>query len=304
MGIPDYQSVMLPLLELANDGRPHSVAEAVETLAHQFKLTDADRKELLPSGQDRLFENRVRWARTYLGKAGLLEAFGRGKFRITDRGRGVLRSKPETLDSRFLGQFTEFQNWRRASRRDAQQADEPVQSTPEEMLEGSYQALRSLLAQELLQRVRSCSPAFFEKLVLDLLVAMGYGGSRQDAARALGRSGDDGVDGLINEDKLGLDIIYIQAKRWNASVGRPIVQAFAGTLEGQSASKGVLITTSQFSQDAREYVDRIHKKIVLIDGEQLVELMIDHGIGVTEIASYSVKKLDLDYFEEDDQAAV
>ncbi len=299
MAVPDFQSLMLPLLELAKDGQEHTLSDAIDILADLYALSDEDRRELLPSGRQAKFDNRVGWARTHLGKAGLLRSTGRGRFCITDVGFEVLKNKPDVINIRFLEQFPEFMNFRSKSRSNGEELVdgdlEPTQ-TPEELLEASYQTLRRELAQELLERIMTCSPRFFEKLVVDLLVAMGYGGSRKDAGKAVGQSGDGGIDGIIKEDKLGLDVLYIQAKRWEGSVGRPIVQTFAGSLEGFRAKKGVFITTSQFSQSARDYVERIEKKIVLIDGEQLAQLMIDHGIGVTEVGSYVVKKADLDYF--------
>ena len=297
MAVPNFQSLMLPLLRIASDGQEYRLSKVIDTLALQFRLTDDDRRELLPSGMQAKFDNRVGWARTYLKKAGLLESTGRGRFRITERGLEVLRSNPADINTKFLRQFPEFVEFQKGKKQ-AKQEEEPDQ-TPEEILESSYQNLRRDLAQELLERIMNCSPRFFEKLVVDLLVAMGYGGSRKDAGQAVGQSGDGGIDGIIKEDKLGLDVVYIQAKKWEGTVGRPIVQTFAGSLEGQRARKGVLITTSQFSQGARDYVKRIEKKIVLIDGELLAELMIDHGIGVAEVASYTVKKADLDYFGEE-----
>lgn len=296
MTIPDYQSFMLPLLKISSDGQQHSLREVAESLALHFELTDEDRKELLPSGRQAKFENRVGWAVTYLKKAGLLESTGRGKFRITKRGSKVMRSSPPAINTKLLKQFPEFLEFQSLSRQENKQEEESSR-TPEEVLEDSYQDLRRDLAQELLERVKSSLPRFFEKLVIDLLIALGYGGSRKDAGQAVGQSGDGGIDGIIKEDKLGLDVVYIQAKRWEATVGRPIVQAFAGSLEGQKARKGVLITTSQFSQEAKDYASRIEKKIVLIDGDQLAQLMIDHGVGVTEIASYTVKQVDQDYFD-------
>ena len=207
-----------------------------------------------------------------------------------------MRSSPPAINTKLLKQFPEFLEFQSLSRQENKQEEESSR-TPEEVLEDSYQDLRRDLAQELLERVKSSLPRFFEKLVIDLLIALGYGGSRKDAGQAVGQSGDGGIDGIIKEDKLGLDVVYIQAKRWEATVGRPIVQAFAGSLEGQKARKGVLITTSQFSQEAKDYASRIEKKIVLIDGDQLAQLMIDHGVGVTEIASYTVKQVDQDYFD-------
>jgi restriction system protein len=291
MAVPGFQELMLPLLKLSGDGNEHSLSETIDILASEFGLMDADRNELLPSGRQAKLDNRVGWARTHLGKAGLLESTGRGRFRITQRGIDVLNGNPSEIDIGFLSQFPEFIEFRTLSRQGNRHdgESEGTNQTPEEILESSYQNLRSALAESLLQRIKACSPKFFERLVVDLLVAMGYGGSRKDAGQAVGQSGDGGIDGTIKEDRLGLDVVYIQAKRWEGTVGRPIVQAFAGSLEGLRARKGVLITTSQFSQDAKDYVTRIEKKIVLIDGEELTDLMIDHGLGAAELASYTVR---------------
>lgn len=298
MAVPDFQLIMLPLLKLAGDGQEHTLSEAIDVLAQQLRLNEADRNELLPSGQQAKFDNRVGWARTHLGKALLLESPRRGRFRQTERGAEVLRTEPSSIDMGFLMRFPEYVAFRSRVRRENGQESLPeaAEKSPEEMLELSYQSLRSTLAQDILERVKRCSPRFFEGLVVDLLVSMGYGGSRRDAGQAIGRSGDGGIDGIIKEDRLGLDVVYIQAKRWSGTVGREVVQAFAGSLEGQRARKGVLITTSQFSQHAVDYVSRIEKKIVLIDGDQLTQLMIDFEIGVAEVSRYVVKKLDLDYF--------
>lgn len=298
MPIPDYQHLMTPLLGVARDGKEHTLGDAIEQIALQLKLSDQDKKESLPSGRQARFDNRVGWARTYLKKAGLLESTGRGRFRITKRGLDVLKDHATDLNSRFLTRFSEFNEFQAATR--TQKGEEASGSqTPEETLELGYQRLKQALAQDLLERVKKSPPEFFEQLVVDLLVAMGYGGSKKDAGQAVGGSRDGGVDGTIKEDKLGLDVVYIQAKRWRDNVGRPTVQAFAGSLDGVRAKKGVLITTSRFSDDAKKYADRIEKRIVLIDGEQLAQLMIDHGIGVTEVASYTVKRTDLDYFGEE-----
>ncbi|GEL70674.1 restriction endonuclease [Myxococcus virescens] len=305
MTIPDFQSAMLPVLRLAQDGKDHTLREAVEAIAVEFKVTDVERNEMLPSGRQRKLHNRVGWAKTYLQKAGLLEANGRGRFRITPRGREALQARLSRIDLKFLAQFPEY-NAFVALRHDAADVEPSVpplsatSETPEEILEDSYQELRKRLADELLERIKACDPRFFEKLVVDLLVAMGYGGSRTDAGQAVGQSGDEGIDGIIKEDRLGLDVVYIQAKRWAKNVGRPVVQEFTGSLEGQRARKGVLITTSDFSRDARDYVKQIEKKIVLINGVELAKLMIDHGVGVTEVVTYTVKKLDLDYFGDED----
>jgi restriction system protein len=300
MTVPDFQRIMLPLLKIAEDGKDHATSEVIERLAQELKLSDEERRELLPSGRQAKFDNRVGWARTHLAKAGLLEKTGYGRFRITDRGRQVLNQNPPSVNMKFLGQFPEFVEFRTTSQQPKKRSAEPTieEQTPEEVLEAGYQGLRNQLAQELLTRVKSSPPKFFEHLVVDLLVAMGYGGSRKDAGEAVGQSGDGGVDGLIKEDKLGLDVVYIQAKRWEGAVGRPVVQAFAGSLEGFKARKGVMITTSRFTPDAYDYISRIEKKIVLIDGDQLGRFMVDYGVGVTDVATYVVKRVDVDYFEE------
>lgn len=301
MAIPDYQSVMKPLLRFTADQLEHSLREAVDSLAVEFKLTQNELKELLPSGQQFIFVNRVGWARTYLKKAGLLESTRRSHFRITARGLEVLKQAPGRIDVKYLDQFDEFKEFRnlkRARLDDPEIKDELSDSTPEEALETAYKQLRDTLANDLLQQLKGSSPGLFEKIVVELLVKMGYGGSRKDAGKAIGRSGDEGIDGFIKEDRLGLDIIYIQAKRWDGTVGRPEVQKFAGALQGQRARKGIMITTSAFSKEAHDYASRIENKIVLIDGEQLAQLMIDHALGVSSVALFEVKKLDSDYFSE------
>lgn len=304
MPIPDYQTLMLPLLRFSGDNAEHTPREAVETLATQFQLTPAERIELLASGQQALFNNRVGWANSYLKKAGLLEASRRGVFRITDRGRHVLGENPERIDAKFLEQFPEFIEFRDASRNTREEAKPetavPASSqTPEEALEIAHQSIRLDLAQEILSRILSCSPVFFERLVVELLVKMGYGGSRRDAGERIGQSGDGGIDGIIKEDRLGLDTIYLQAKRWQGSVGRPEIQKFVGALQGQRARKGVFITSSSFTAEAIDYTSRIDTKIVLIDGQLLANLMMDFDVGVSVSASYIVKRIDSDYFEEE-----
>jgi len=301
VAIPDFQSVMLPLLQFAEDKQEHSLREAIDSLADDFALTADERKKLLPSGQQEVFVNRVGWARTYLAKAGLLRSTRRGYFEITDRGLEVLSSQPARIDVRFLEQFEEFRQFKaprhiRSGETEGEAAETGRETTPEEALESAYSRLRDSLLADLLEHVRSAPPSLFEKLVVELLLKMGYGGSREDAGRAIGRSGDEGIDGIVKEDRLGLDIIYVQAKRWEGTVGRPEVQKFAGALQGQRARKGVMITTSSFSSEARAYASNIDSKIVLIDGEQLAGLMIDHNLGVTPVASYEIKKIDTDYF--------
>ena len=302
MTIPDYQSIMLPLLKFAGDGAEHSLRETIEALADEFDLADEERKELLPSGQQATFDNRVGWARTYLKKAGLLKSTRRGYYQITERGMKIQKQNPPAITTSFLRQFPEFVEFQRPRKTRVDKATEEGVSetqTPEEEIETAYQRVRQGLATELLQTIKDCSPAFFERLVVDLLVKMGYGGTRKDAGQAVGRSGDGGIDGIIKEDRLGLDIVYIQAKRWDSSVGRPEIQKFAGALQGQRARKGIFITTADFTQVARDYVSRIDSKIVLIDGDTLAQLMIDYNIGVTAVASYELKRVDSDYFIEE-----
>ena len=309
MAVPDYQSLMLPLLKIAGDENEHSLNEAIDKLAQQFGLSEIDREELLPSGTQRKFDNRVSWARTYMQKALLFSSPGRSKFRITERGIEVLKKNPPDVNVKYLKQFPEFFAFYTHRDREGksdennhvtQEIIEQASQTPQEILETSYQSLRQTLAQELLERIKTKPPKFFENLVVDLLVAMGYGGSRKDAGQAVGQVGDGGIDGIIKEDKLGLDAIYLQAKRWEGTVGGPVVQGFVGALIGKKARKGVFITTSNFSQQAQNYANGIENlKIILIDGEQLAQLMIDHDIGVTEESRYIVKKVDLDYFDEE-----
>jgi restriction system protein len=292
---------MLPLLKFYADGQEHKFREAVEVLTKDFKLTDEERRELLPSGQQEVFDNRIGWARTYMKKAGLIDAPRRGFNRIMPRGLEVLKQKPQRIDVRFLTQFKEFQEFRalRHAKSDESSELESNDKTPEESLESAYQRIRNDLAADLLQRLKTCSPAFFERLVVEVIVKMGYGGTRKDAGKAIGRSGDGGIDGIIKEDKLGLDAIYIQAKRWENTVGRPEIQKFVGALTGLRAKKGLFITTSTFSSDADDYVSRIDAKVVLIDGETLAQLMIEHNVGVSAVNTYEVKKVDSDYFSEE-----
>ena len=303
MTIPDFQAIMLPLLQYASDGKEHSLREAITYLADVFNLSDEERKELLSSGQQAVFDNRVGWARTYLKKAGLFISPKRGFFQITDRDRDILIQNPSEINLKFLNQFPEFIEFKTTKKDNDKSEPEIIEiseTTPQESIEFGYQKIRKELELELLNRVKSCSPDFFERLVVDLLVKMGYGGSRRDAGRAIGKSGDGGIDGIIKEDKLGLDIVYIQAKRWdNTVVGRPEIQKFVGALHGQRARKGVFITTSRFSQEAREYVSIIDSKIVLIDGQELAQLMIDNHVGVSTVSIYEIKKIDSDYFTDE-----
>jgi restriction system protein len=271
-------------------------------LAKHFELTEQERKQLLPSGQQELFTNRVAWAKTHLRMAGLLEGTARGVFRMTPQGKKLLKEHSGRIDLRVLQAqpgYLEARGRKREKSQTTVATENGDNRTPEEQMEDSYQALRENLGKELLQRLKSASPAFFERIVVELLVRMGYGGTRKDAGQAIGKSGDEGVDGVIKEDRLGLDAIYIQAKKWENTVSRPEIQKFAGALQGFRAKKGIFITTSDFSKEAVEYAARIDSKIVLIDGEQLWNLMIDFGIGVSTVASYEIKKLDSDYFNEE-----
>lgn len=302
MPIPDFQTIMRPLLAAHEDGNEHINRDLVGKLADQFNLTEEERREMLPSGGARLFDNRVAWAKTHISQAGLLDSPRRAVSVITERGRHVLQEYPERVDLRVLGTFEDYREFRnrKRTRDDASEGDDdaPESQTPEESLENAYLKVRQQIESELLSLIMDNPPDFLERVVVDLVVRMGYGGSRKDAGEALGRSGDEGIDGIIKEDPLGLDIIYLQAKRWEGTVGRPEIQKFAGALQGQRARKGIFITTSGFSAEALNYVSMIDSKIILIDGARLAKLMFDHGIGVSSASTYDVKKIDSDYFAE------
>jgi restriction system protein len=282
------------------NGGDHKIGSIVQSLADEFRLTESDRDERLSSGQAVIY-NRTHWAATYLVKAGLLQRAVRGSVRITPRGREILQQNPLRVDIRLLSHFPEFESFRAKAAAVPHAATvEALERDPEELLDATYTALRRTVEADLLDHVLASSPAFFEQLVLGLLVAMGYGGAQAaDAARHVGRSGDDGIDGVIDEDKLGLDAVYIQAKRWapDHPVRRPDLQGFTGSLEGQRATKGVFITTSRFTDDAKEYIQRISRRVVLIDGSTLARLMYDHGIGVRDHRAYEVRRVDTAYFE-------
>ncbi len=306
MPIPTFDTVMPPFLRYAKDGNEHAIGEAREALAQEFKLTDEERRALLSSGKGLLFNNRVGWARTFLKKAGLIEYTRRGHFRITDRGLDLLRENPAKIDPALLKRYPEFLEFQSGPRRAKDKTDEIPTSageteTPEEALERHAQELRTSLANDLLEQILKSPPQHFERLVVDLLVKMGYGGSLKDAGEAIGKSGDEGIDGTIKEDRLGLDVIYIQAKRWKpaSTIGRPEVQRFSGALSGQRAKKGVFITTTRFSKDAEAYALNHDPKIILIDGDRLTDLMIDYNIGVAPVQTYELKRLDSDYFTEE-----
>ena len=308
MPVPDFQTLMLPVLKAYGDGGERASADAVDPIAEQFHLTADELAERLPSGRQTRFRNRIAWAHGYLKQAGLLESPRRGRYRITARGREVLATNPARIDIAFLERYPEFQEFR--GRTATNTAIAPgsatlalgateAELTPDEQVRAGAERHRTLLAGLLLERVKQAPPAFFENLVVKLLVAMGYGGSQEDAAKVVGRAGDSGIDGVIKEDPLGLDSIYVQAKRWDAPVGRPTVQQFAGALQGQRAHKGVLITTSTFTREAMDYVAGLQSTIILVDGPQLAQLMIDYGIGVADVETIRLKRIDEDYFTED-----
>lgn len=306
MAVPKYDWWYLPLLRLLGDGQVRRMSEVYDVLAAEAGLSEADLGEMLPSGTDHTYRNRIAWARTFLKKAGLVQSPKWGMVSITERGKSVLRENPANINDAWLMRYPEFAEWARPGKTsagtpgvssDGGASDDD--ETPRETLERMHSRLQRDLADELLERVKQVSPAYFEKIVVDLMLAMGYGGSRAEAGHTVGRSGDGGIDGVIDEDHLGLDRIYLQAKRWKDSVGRPLVQAFSGSLEGERANKGVFITTSTFTAEARDYVGKIGQKIVLIGGRKLAELMVRHDVGVSREAAYVVKRIDSDYFDPD-----
>ena len=302
--IPKYEQIMLPFLKFIADCKEHSLSEAHDELAKQFGLTEQEIRELLPSGRQPIFRNRVGWARTYLKKAGLVTSTKRAHFRITDKGLSLLSENPKEITSKFLTryeEFVQFQSIKKPKKEHNIPKNQPLNNsdqTPEESLEYAYQKLHSELSKELLLVIKSCSPAFFEKLVIDLLITMGYGGSRKEAGQAMGKSGDGGIDGIINEDKLGLDVIYLQAKRWDNTVPVKEIRDFTGALASKKAKKGIFITTSDFPKSVYEFVSQVEYKIILIDGQRLANLMIEHGVGLSTVNTYHVKTIDSDYFEE------
>ncbi len=300
MAIPDFQTLMLPTLTALSDGKEHPFRSVVDKLAEEFKLTPDELSQLLPSRRAPTFYNRVAWAKFYLKKAGLVSQVKRSFLSITQRGIDALALKPKLINIKFLEQFPEYLAFKE---NEAEQISSQVESseviaksTPEEILEDNYQRLNSALSIDLLELVKASTPSFFERLVVELLLAMGYGGTRIGAGRAIGQSGDGGIDGIIDEDRLGLDAIYIQAKRWEGIVGRPEIQKFVGALQGQRAHKGVFITTSDFTKEAQEYVKNISNKVVLMNGFALARLMIENNVGVSVAVTYEVKKIDSDYF--------
>ncbi len=294
MAIPNFQTLMLPVLRVLKDGNELPFKQVVDELAVEFKLTDDELAEMLPSRRAPTFYNRVAWAKFYLKKANLVSQTKRSFLSITVAGKRVVDSKVEYINIRYLEEHTDFESDKKTDTAESILVEEV--STPEEIFEATHEKLNHALAAELIEITKSCSPSFFERLVVELLLAMGYGGSRVDAGRAIGQSNDGGIDGIIDEDKLGLDSIYIQAKRWEGTVGRPEIQKFVGALQGNRAHKGVFITTSEFTKDAQEYVKNISNKVVLINGFTLAKLMIENDVGVSTVSIYKVKKIDSDYF--------
>ncbi len=303
MGIPDFQTVMLPILEAIGDGQEHHIQQITQRVSDRFNLTDDERTQKLPSGQQTIIGNRVAWAKAHMKMAGLIDSPRRGYVKITTLGGETLNSRPERIDLRYLRKFPKYVEWTKQAPTNgtvagSEEAEE--NQTPRERIESAYKTLRSTLAAELLDRLKSSNWQFFEEVVVRLLVAMGYGGSLADAGQRIGKAGDGGIDGIIKEDRLGLDLVCIQAKRWDATVGRPVVQAFVGSMDYYRSRKGVLISTSNFSADAKDYVGKIEgKKVVLIDGETLADLMIEYDIGVTVSETYKIKRVDHDFFEEE-----
>jgi len=304
--IPDFQTLMLPILKVFADNKEHRLDELTEIIFNQFKITEDEKSELLTSGQP-IINNRIGWAKTYLSKAGLLTSTQRAIYKITEFGLKVLKSNPDKINIKYLKDLPNFKDWTNTFKTKDQSEIEEIEEneiisekTPQELLDLSYQKLHEELAIELLDKIKSGTPVFFERLVVDLLIKMGYGGSRKDAGQIVGKSGDGGIDGIIKEDKLGLDVIYIQAKKWEqgSTVGRPEIQKFVGALAGQGAKKGIFITTTNFTKDALEYSPRNETKIVLIDGKELAKLMIENNVGIAVKNIYEIKKIDIDYFEE------
>ena len=300
MTIPDFQTLLLPVLEFSSTKEESSLREAVDFLKIQFSITPEEERTLIQSGKQPMFYNRVGWARTYLKQAGLLETTRRNYLKITERGKAVLKENHAKIDMKYLEKFPEYTNFRdrtRNSEPGIEKAAEEAALTPEESLDAAYTKITEDLARSILENIKNSTPAFFERLVVDLLVKMGYGGSGANAGKAIGQVGDEGIDGVIDEDKLGLDSIYIQAKKWSDNpVGRVEIQKFVGALQGKRAHKGIFITATKFTEQAIKYASSIETKVVLLDGQRLAELMIENGVGVSTVATYEVKKLDMDFF--------
>lgn len=309
MALPGFQNFIYPVLKYSSEYDEVSLNDIQNYLTDYFSITEEEKAERVPSGLQTKFYNRVAWTKSYLFKAKLIENTRRSHFKITDRGRQFLQQFSTTKyisinDLRSIEEFKKFQSITNSSdeennvEKDANISDEI--KTPLEILEENYQIIKNELASELLEKIRTKSWQFFEDLVVDLMVKMGYGGSRYKVGESIKRTRDEGIDGIINQDKLGLDVIYLQAKMWKdeSSIGRPEIQKFVGALQGKRAKKGVFITTSSFTKDAIEYANTIESKVILIDGDTLTNLMIEHNVGVTPIETYQIKKIDLDYFEQ------
>lgn len=310
MAIPDFQTIMLPFMKILADGQLWAIKDLTESLAVHFNLTDSERHELLPSGQQSIFSNRVAWAKSHIKNAGLITNPSRGRLVISDAGLQVLHQNPVAINCKFLKQFPTYLKFIGAGPADGDvaesfTAEDEIEiensKTPLELIESSFESLRKAAAEELLTRLKTCSPAFFERVVVLLLRAMGYGGVTGEGS-VTGKSGDGGIDGIIKEDKLGLDVVCIQAKRYaDSSVGRPTVQQFVGSMDFVQANKGVILTTSQFSKEAYDFVGRIvGKKVVLIDGQKVADLMLEHNVGVTRSKTYELKEVSNDFFDEDE----
>ncbi|GLO68064.1 restriction endonuclease [Oceanobacillus kimchii] len=302
MAVPGYQDFMYPFLQILKDGKEHKLQDLYRDLASYFNLNENDIAETLPSGKQTLLNNRVGWARTYLSKAGLIKVVRRAVFTITDEGMKVL-SDPgvDRIDRKFLTRYSSFNEFINKANQDTNDdINNTEQKTPLELIDENYNILKKELQDGLLEKILECSPAFFERLIVHLIVAMGYGGSVKDAGAAIGKSGDEGIDGIIKEDFLGLEMIYLQAKRWKkeSTVGRPDIQSFVGSLVGKQASKGIFITTAKFSKNAYDYADSIDKRVILIDGQQLTDLMFKYDVGTTNEEVFVTKRLDIDFFEE------
>ncbi|HEX3664969.1 MAG TPA: restriction endonuclease [Rhizomicrobium sp.] len=309
MAVPDYQTFMRPLLSYGADGVEKSIRDAISVLSEEFKLTPEERAQTIPSGTETLVSNRIHWARTYLGKAGALVRTSRAHFLVTARGMSLLKQYPDRIDVKILRQFPEFQKFQAPKARStepslsgAPESTVSQSATPDERIDAAIAEIQSRLQSDLLDRITEQSPAFFEGLVIDLIVAMGYGGSKENVVQRIGRSGDEGIDGIVNEDPLGLDVVYVQAKKYDpkTTISREKLQAFSGALVGKNASKGIFVATCSFSKHAEEYAERVPQRIILIDGEELVRLLIRYGVGVRLEREIQIKRIDLDYFEKDD----
>ena len=303
MSLPTYQELMLPLLRvLGSAEKDLHQKECTQRVADALHLTDEQREARLPSGLQTYIHNRIGWAGWYMQQAGLVMKPKKGSMRITDEGRALLARNPATVDNKLLATYPNYRD-KVLKEGDsgegiAPPAAAPNELTPTDQMEEAHQKLNQILAAELLDLMAKMDPYKFEQLVVDLLFAMGYGGSREEAAQVTKKSGDEGIDGIINEDRLGLDVIYVQAKRWQASVGRAEIQSFVGALVGKHAHKGVFITTSDFHKTAIEYARGVQHKVVLINGQRLADLMIEHGVGVSTVRTLHLKRVDSDYFEE------